>query len=317
VRGVGTPGRGERGRVAQRVRAILAEVPRPGAEVSPAERLDPLPWLPDDDFTVALPSAPAVLAAPSPTRSSPPAPSAADTAALHAGPLEWLATRLSVRVDPGRRGAVAVGVAVLVAAVVTGVWVFSSRPHAVAVDSSPSRPDVVPAASPTPAAAASAALGPSPARSPSVAPTSPVVLVVDVAGKVRHPGLYQLPVGSRVDDAVHAAGGPLPGVDLTSLNLAAKITDGQQIAVGAPGAAPGGGPSGGGGATGSVTPSPVDLNSATLEQLEALPGVGPVLGQHILDWRDAHGSFATVDQLRDVSGIGDVKFAALRSRVTV
>ena len=233
---------------------------------------------------------------------------AADTATVRAGLLERLATRLPVRVDPGRRGAVAIGIAVLVAAVVTGVWVLSSRPHAVAVNNSGSPP----AASLTSASAASPTRGPASAPSSPTAAGSPVVLVVDVAGKVRHPGLYRLSAGSRVDDAVQAAGGPLPGVDLTSLNLAAKVTDGQQIAVGAPGAPPGGGASGGSAAAASSVAGPVDLNSATLEQLETLPGVGPVLGQHILDWRDAHGSFVTVDQLRDVSGIGDVKFAALR-----
>jgi competence protein ComEA len=155
-------------------------------------------------------------------------------------------------------------------------------------------------------------------------------VVVDVAGKVRHPGLYRLTVGSRVDDALTAAGGPLAGVNLSSLNLAAKVVDGQQIAVGLAGAgggvggaggappdgggsAGGGGPAGGGGAAGA----PVNLNTASLDQLETLPGVGPVLGQHILDWRTAHGSFTTIDQLRDVTGIGDVKFANLRPQVTI
>jgi competence protein ComEA len=155
-------------------------------------------------------------------------------------------------------------------------------------------------------------------------------VVVDVAGKVRRPGLYRLALGARVDDAVRAAGGALAGIDLSSLNLAAKVVDGQQIlvgvqgapggAVGGPGTA-GGAPIGGGGVAAAPAASGggglVDLNSATLEQLETLPGVGPVLGQRILDWRTAHGNFATVDQLNDVSGIGDVKFAALKPLVTV
>jgi competence protein ComEA len=106
-----------------------------------------------------------------------------------------------------------------------------------------------------------------------------------------------------------------------SLNLAQVLQDGEQIVVGAPagapagGAGPAGGSSGGGGA--AATPAVVDLNNATLEQLETLPGVGPVLGQNILDWRDAHGRFATVDQLRDVSGIGDVRLGQLRPLVSV
>ena len=143
---------------------------------------------------------------------------------------------------------------------------------------------------------------------------------MDVAGKVRHPGVYRLPAGSRVDDAVRRAGGALRGTDLTSLNLAAKLSDGQQVVVGAPAgaAAPGAaGMSSGGGSAGGGSGGLVSLNSATLDQLESLPGVGPVLAQHILDWRTAHGRFTSADQLNDVSGIGDVKYAALRPLVTV
>jgi competence protein ComEA len=329
------------------------------ADVLPAEPAHRLagagPWVPGDDFTVPdrpapravqpvagwpsipLPPVPQLEARPleppvlrpasvlpseplppgllppeplSPERLPPERPTAAGLA-------ERLAARLPVRIDPGRRGAMAVGAAVLVAAVLTGGWVLSSRPHAVGVSTATTPGPAAPAAS------APASLGPSPAQvGTSAAPAaSPAVLVVDVAGKVRHPGLYRLPAGSRVDDAVQAAGGALPGVDLTPLNLAAKVTDGQQIAVGRPGAASapaaGSGDSPGAGGAAAAPPGLVDLNSATLEQLETLPGVGPVLGQHILDWRAAHGRFTSVDQLRDVSGIGDVKFAALRSRVTV
>lgn len=147
---------------------------------------------------------------------------------------------------------------------------------------------------------------------------------MDVAGKVRRPGIYRLPAGSRVDDALRAAGGAQPGVSTAALNLAARLSDGEQIVVsvpglaatagGAPGAPGTAGPSSGSQSDGSAT---VSLNSATLEQLESLPGVGPVLGQHILDWRAQHGRFTSVDQLRDVSGIGEVKFAALKPRVTL
>jgi competence protein ComEA len=145
------------------------------------------------------------------------------------------------------------------------------------------------------------------------------LVVVDVAGKVRHPGLYRLPVGSRVDDAIRAAGGARPGVRLDGLNLAAKLVDGQQVAVGVAPAPNAGGDGTGAGATGSDGPAggPVNLNTAGLDQLQTLPGVGPVLAQHILDWRTQHGSFSSVDQLDDVTGIGDVKFAALKSLVTV
>ncbi len=323
VRNGTASGRGERVRVAQRVRAILAEVAAAGPDgappVGPAHRAAGAEsWLPGDDF--GTPSWPAPVQPvtgrpsvplPEAQRPEPPPP---ELPAVPAGLVERLAARLPVRVDPGRRGAMAVGAAVLVAAVLTGGWMLSSRPHAVAVSTASAttpRP-VIPTASET------VAPGPSPAvaGTASVSAAAPAVLVVDVAGKVRHPGLYRLPAGSRVDDAVRAAGGALPGVDLTPLNLAAKVTDGQQIAVGRPGAAPAA--VGGDASAAPDGPSaPVDLNSATLEQLETLPGVGPVLGQHILDWRAAHGQFTSVDQLRDVSGIGDVKFAAVRSRVTV
>jgi competence protein ComEA len=267
-----------------------------------------LPWLPDDDLgSTTPPRAPA--GSPPPPAEPPP-----DTdVPPSAGWLTRLTARLAIRIDPGWRGALVVGVAVVIAAVLTGGWVLSARPHAIAVTDTA---DPAAVASARSAAASAGSL--SPAATPGsigATPTSaPAILVVDVAGKVRHPGLYRLPAGARIDDAVQAAGGPLPGVELTTLNLAAKLTDGQQIAVGRPGAAPT--PAGSGTGSTAVT-APVDLNSATLEQLETLPGVGPVLGQHIIDWRVAHGRFGTVDQLRDVSGIGDVKFAALRSRVTV
>ncbi|MDT4911715.1 MAG: competence protein ComEA [Pseudonocardiales bacterium] len=243
-------------------------------------------------------------------------------------PAWWqrLRARIPVRLDPGRRAAVAVGLAVVVAAVLTGAWVVAERPRALAVATSPP---------PIPGASSPVATGaPSPRAPGSTSPTavtssSPTVVVVDVAGKVRRPGLYRLPVGSRVDDAVRAAGGALAGVDLSSLNLAAKVVDGQQIPVGIRGSpggvvggssvgGPAGGPAGGsvGGGAGAGG-GLVDLNAATVEQLDALPGVGPVLAQHILDWRTAHGRFATVDQLDDVTGIGEVKFTALKPLVTV
>jgi competence protein ComEA len=159
--------------------------------------------------------------------------------------------------------------------------------------------------------------------------------VVDVVGKVRHPGVYRLAGGTRVDDALRAAGGAVPGVDLTRVNLARKLADGEQIAIGIAGAgtATGVGSAVGNGDGGSASGDPaagsadgngspagsalVDLNTATEAQLDALPGVGPVLAQHITEWRDAHGRFASVDQLQSVSGIGDAKFADLKGLVTV
>jgi competence protein ComEA len=199
------------------------------------------------------------------------------------------------RIDPGRRAAASVGLCALIAAVLAVGWLLLSRPRAETVQ---------PATH-----AVSSSPGGGSASSPGVASPSPVVLlVVDVVGKVTRPGIYQVPTGSRVDDAVRAAGGALPGTDLSALNLARKIADGEQIAVGVP-AAPA--------TNASVPAGPVDLNSATVAQLDALPGVGPVLAQHIVEWRDVHGRFASIDQLRQVSGIGDAKLADLRSLVTV
>jgi competence protein ComEA len=306
--------RGERARIAERVRALLADGPATGPGRAddaapsghPGRASQPVPWLPGDDFTV---SAPSIAPRPASVLVPESAPSErASSARLGAR----LAARLPARIDPGRRGAIAVAATAVVAAVVTGAWVFSSRPHSVRVTATGGGGAAMASVHSQPAP------GPPRPAGPSAAPSSAVVLVIDVAGKVRHPGLYRLPAGSRIDDAVQAAGGALPGVDLTALNLAAKVTDGQQIAVGMPGAAPAAGADPGAGSAGSTpTSAPVDLNSATLDQLETLPGVGPVLGQHILDWRAAHGPFVTIDQLREVSGIGDVKFAGLRARVTV
>jgi competence protein ComEA len=162
---------------------------------------------------------------------------------------------------------------------------------------------------------ASYAAAPLPVQSfaPLPSPTPPSV-VVDVGGRVRRPGLVTLPLGSRVADALRAAGGALRQRDLVSLNLAAKVTDGELLLVGVPGAGTGAG-AGGGGSAG--TSGPVNLNTATADELDALPGIGPVLAQHILDFRSAHGGFRSVDQLRDVSGIGDSTFADLAPLVTV
>jgi competence protein ComEA len=136
-------------------------------------------------------------------------------------------------------------------------------------------------------------------------------LVVDVEGKVRHPGLVRLPDGARVDDAIRAAGGVLPGVQTASLNLAQKVSDGQQVLVGLDVAAAGGG--GGGASAGGL----LDLNLATVDDFDGLPGIGPVLAQRIVDWRTEHGRFASVDQLQEVSGIGNAKYSSLKSKVRV
>ncbi|WP_420709022.1 helix-hairpin-helix domain-containing protein [Streptomyces sp. NRRL S-37] len=140
-------------------------------------------------------------------------------------------------------------------------------------------------------------------------------IVVDVSGKVRDPGIHRLPAGSRVEDALRAAGGVRPGTRTDTLNRARFLVDGEQVVVGGPApaaAAPGGGT---GTAAGAGPTAPVSLSTATLDQLDALPGVGPVLAQHIVDHRTRNGGFRSVDELREVNGIGDRRFAELRNLV--
>jgi competence protein ComEA len=196
-----------------------------------------------------------------------------------------------------------VGVALL-AAVAVGAYVWHGRPQ----------PQPL-----TPPSIVSGAASAGPAAS-SASVTS---LVVAVSGKVRHPGVVTVPAGARVIDVLKAAGGPLPGANLGMLNLARKVADGELVAVGVPPSVPGGSaaPAGGGapseGDAAGGAAGPIDLNTATLAELDTLPGVGPVLAQRILDWRTQHGQFATVAQLSDVPGIGDARLAQLRDLVRV
>jgi competence protein ComEA len=146
------------------------------------------------------------------------------------------------------------------------------------------------------------------------------LVYVHVGGAVHRPGLYEVPDGSRVFDAVRAAGGATDQADLDSLNLASKVKDGDKILVPArvePGAdpPPGGAPGAGGSAASAG--GLINLNSATLEQLDSLPGVGPSTAQKIIDYRTQHGGFRSVDELMDVPGIGPAKFAELKDQVTV
>jgi competence protein ComEA len=167
-------------------------------------------------------------------------------------------------------------------------------------------------------AARGAGPGRVPATASSASPT-PSVLFVHVAGLVRHPGVYQFDAGQRVIDAVQAAGGPRKKADLDALNLAALLTDGEQILVPPAGAAvappvPGVGSSPGApGASGAL----VNVNTATEPELEELPGIGPVLAAAIIAYRTEHGPFPSVDALDDVSGIGPATLENLRPLVTV
>lgn len=161
--------------------------------------------------------------------------------------------------------------------------------------------------------------GASTAGAPGAVGTSAPEIVVDVGGKVREPGIHRLPAGSRVADALRAAGGVRPGTNTDTLNRARFLVDGEQVVVGAPAApAPQAGTStgvGGAVAPGAAPAAPIPLNTATVDQLDTLPGVGPVLAQHIIDYRTQHGGFRSVDELREVNGIGDRRFADLRNLV--
>jgi competence protein ComEA len=172
------------------------------------------------------------------------------------------------------------------------------------------RPQVEPLGT---AAPGTAVADPSTSAGPAVgeAAHTASTVVVSVVGLVAHPGLVTLPSGARVADALEAAGGLLPGADPASVNLAAVVGDGQQVAVGVPGAAVAtGAPAGGSG-------GPVNLNTATADELDALPGIGPVLAQRIVDHRDQEGRFTRVEQLDDVPGIGPALYAQIAPRVRV
>ena len=234
----------------------------------------------------------------------------------------WVAR---VRADPGRAGAIALAVVAALAVLVTLFTLVRDKPAPVM---SAKLPPVEKASTASPRSSAS----------PSAGPDRPVV--VSVVGLVHTPGLVTLARGARIADALQAAGGAVNGADTIGLNMARPVGDGEQIVVGlapvsgrptalgssvasgsvpaskAPG--PTGPPSGSG--SGSVKPKPagvLDLNTATAEQLDALPGVGPVTAAAIVAWREANGKFTSVDQLADVDGIGPARLDKLRPLLRV
>ncbi|WP_222268564.1 ComEA family DNA-binding protein [Modestobacter marinus] len=263
-----------------RLRALLAEGRRP-----------PSGWVPDDE------DEPAEAGAwpDDPAETVPVSLEAAPELPTPAGLGRHRLPGPAARLDPGRRGAWSLWAVAVLAALLVAGWTWTDRPAVERVTG----------------AGAVATGAPSATSSAPPTPSASNPVVVSVVGAVAAPGLVTLPPGARVADALAAAGGLLPDADPASVNAAAVLIDGEQVVVARPGAVPvtgGAGPAAGG---------PLDLNTATVADLDALPGIGPVLAQRIVDHRTAQGPFTSVEQLDDVDGIGPAIYADLQDRVTV
>jgi competence protein ComEA len=276
-----------------RLRALLEDRPVAG-------------WVPDDEEVADEPGRPGAPVEPRTSDAADRAPGSwgeSGSTGLPAGIGRHRAPGHAARWDPGRAGVRSLWVAGLVAALLLAGWTWLDRPR---VEPAPSAPS------------GGSRAAPPDSSTPSVgeAAEASKAVVVSVVGLVAQPGLVTLPAGARVADAVEAAGGLLPEADPASVNLAALVTDGAQIAVGVPGAgaAPGGSV---GGATGAGVGGRVDLNTATAGELDSLPGIGPVLAQRIVDHRTRHGPFSAVEELDDVPGIGPAIAAELAELVEV
>ncbi len=199
-----------------------------------------------------------------------------------------------------RGEAMGLAIVVVITLVGAGLWYVRSLPRPVAIGGELRG---------SPRASAGPGVGPG-----SLSPSPVATLIVDVAGWVRKPGVYELTDGDRVIDALDSAGGAKKGADLTTLNLAAPLSDGQQIIVPEPLSKTSSGPP-----VGASDPSSalININTADATQLESLSGIGEVLAQRIIDYRTEHGPFATVDDLDNVSGIGPATLAEIRDQITV
>ena len=208
------------------------------------------------------------------------------------------------RLSPGRRGTRVLLIVTVLVVVIAGFVAWHARPQPVPVVASTPL-GTAPADQPGSSGAAT---------DPSASPTpSGSSLVVAVVGRVARPGLVTLPAGARVADAIQAAGGPLPGTDLGFLNVARKVVDGEEIAVGVT-------PPPDAGATapaGAAASGKVNLTTATADQLDTLPGVGPAMAQRIITYRTEHGGFHSIEELKQVSGIGDARYQDLKDLVTI
>jgi competence protein ComEA len=297
--------------------AVQDRDPRPGTPVQPA-----IPWsldghthiraVPDLDEDEDRDAEPGGARSDGRAR---PAPATVQLPGRHAArrtPWSW-----TWAIPEGVRGRIALGpgqVAVVAVLAVVGLaltcwWLLRSGAHE----------ELAPTALTTPRGVLATPLDPSGGPAPPSSTASgtvsgrPAKVVVDVAGKVRRPGIAVLRQGARVIDALRAAGGARPGVDLGGLNLARVLSDGEQVVVGGPtGAVPASTPTSGAPVVGLV-----NINTADETALESLPEVGPVTAQSIITWRSQHGGFTSVDQLLDVDGIGDATLAKLTPYVTI
>jgi competence protein ComEA len=247
----------------------------------------------------------------------------------------WIPEPLrDARVDPGRRGAIVLLLVATLAAIVTAIGVWRDRPEprpvesstlaALAVSAGPSTADPVPS-SPVDGTTAPSGQPGAAGQDVAAAPVPSAEIVVSVTGLVGKPGIVTLPAGARVADAIAAAGGVAEGGDLTGLNLAARLADGDSVVVGNSANA-GDSQSGVSGdqqgqsaaaASGAPNGDLVNLNTADEAALDTLPGVGPVMAKNILAWREANGKFTTVEQLQEITGIGPSRYAQLSPLVTV
>ncbi|MBK9101395.1 MAG: ComEA family DNA-binding protein [Austwickia sp.] len=230
----------------------------------------------------------------------------------------------SVRVRPSGRAVAGLAIVVILALTIVGVrvWRADAAATPVPVGSAAATPSALTSRAMTGAAGP---LGPGGATSsPSVTTASNAGAAwstVHVVGAVRRPGVTRVPAGSRVQDAVQRCGGAVPGADLTGVNLARIVVDGEQIVVPTRGAPA---PAGAGvsapsrsAVSGASPPVPVNLNTADASALDELPGIGPKIAERIIAWRAAHGRFTTIDELGEVAGIGDAMLVRLRPLVTV
>jgi competence protein ComEA len=283
--------------LAKRLALLRAELMGPPAEPAPMRELMREP------VRASAPAVGAHLVESEPSDSPLQAASALPVPGRHASrrfpAIGWLP---QAALGPGPVAVVAVLLALGLG--VTAWWVLRARPEPVTV------------AMPVAAGIATPLAVPGASSGPVATSSAPAEVVVHVAGRVRKPGIVVLQPGARVVDAIKAAGGARRGVDLTGINLARPLVDGEQVlvGVGAPVAAgsPGGTSAGGVDAAGMI-----NLNTATATELEELPGVGPVTAAAIVAFREEHGSFTSVDELLDVSGIGEATLAQISPHATV